>query len=73
MTQATGTAAKKTTHESFQASVQDPGQNTALDCRYHQIGISAVVAAARYHGMAKNPAYAPVQTHWHDVSEDAAG
>lgn len=31
----------------------------ALDARYGQIGISAVAAAARYQGTAKNPAYAP--------------
>jgi hypothetical protein len=32
---------------------------TALDRSYGQIGISAVAAAARYLGSAKNPAYAP--------------
>jgi len=35
-------------------------EHTALDRRYGQIGISAVAAAARYQGEAKNPAYAPV-------------
>jgi hypothetical protein len=35
------------------------GEHTALDLRYGQIGISAVAAAARYQGEAKNPAYAP--------------
>lgn len=34
-------------------------QNTALSRCYGQIGISAVAAAVRYQGMAKNPAYAP--------------
>ena len=37
-----------------------------LDSRYRQIGISAVAAAARYQGAAKNPAYAPSPTNWHD-------
>lgn len=32
----------------------------ALHLRYGRIGISAVAAAARYQGGAKNPAYAPV-------------
>jgi len=35
-------------------------ENTALHRRYGQIGISAVAAAVRYQGDAKNPAYAPV-------------
>jgi hypothetical protein len=36
------------------------GDTIALHLRYRQIGISAVAAAARYQGSAKNPAYAPV-------------
>jgi hypothetical protein len=36
----------------------------ALDARYGQIGISAVAAAARYQGAAKNPAYAPTPHDW---------
>ncbi|HEX4408246.1 MAG TPA: hypothetical protein VH206_05685 [Xanthobacteraceae bacterium] len=47
-------------------------QVTSLDQRYHQIGISAVAAAVRYQGSAKNPAYAPVPTRWTDYSDDAA-
>ena len=35
-------------------------QRIALDLRYGQIGISAVAAAVRYQGDAKNQAYAPV-------------
>ena len=35
-------------------------QQNALHLCYGQIGISAVAAAARYLGEAKNPAYAPV-------------
>jgi hypothetical protein len=36
----------------------------ALDARYGEIGISAVAAAARYQGTAKNPAYAPTSNDW---------
>jgi hypothetical protein len=35
------------------------GETFALHLCYRQIGISAVAAAARYQGSAKNPAYAP--------------
>ena len=35
-------------------------ENLALHLCYGQIGISAVAAAVRYQGDAKNPAYAPV-------------
>jgi outer membrane cobalamin receptor len=35
-------------------------ENLALQLCYGQIGISAVAAAVRYQGDAKNPAYAPV-------------
>lgn len=45
---------------------------TALDRRYGQIGISAVAAAVRYQGAAKNPAYAPVAETWRDRAEEAA-
>jgi len=34
-------------------------QHTALQLCYGAIGISAVAAAVRYQGEAKNPAYAP--------------
>ena len=43
-----------------------------LDQRYRQIGIPAVAAAARYHGAAKNPAYAPAAAYWQDRAGDAA-
>jgi hypothetical protein len=46
------------------ADPSSPDPRTALDRRYEQIGISAVAAAARYQGAAKNPAYAPVPTRW---------
>ncbi len=47
-------------------------ERTPLDRRYGQIGISAVAAAVRYQGAAKNPAYAPVAINWHDRAEEAA-
>jgi hypothetical protein len=42
-----------------------------LDQRYRQIGIQAVAAAARYHGAAKNPAYAPVLAKWYEHGDIA--
>lgn len=47
-------------------------ERTALDRCYGQIGISAVAAAARYQGAAKNPAYAPAAINWYDRAEEAA-
>jgi hypothetical protein len=47
-------------------------ESTALDRRYGQIGISAVAAAARYQGSAKNPADAPVSNKWRDLFAEAA-
>jgi len=49
-----------------------PDENTALDRCYRQIGISAVAAAVRYQGAAKNPAYAPAKSNWYERTEDAA-
>jgi hypothetical protein len=48
----------------------NPGE--LLDQRYRQIGIPAVAAAARYHGAAKNPAYAPAAVKWYEGAGDAA-
>jgi hypothetical protein len=45
-------------------SGSDAQAGPALDACYGQIGISAVAAAARYQGLAKNPAYAPTPTDW---------
>jgi hypothetical protein len=44
----------------------------ALAGCYGQIGISAVAAAARYQGSAKNPAYAPASSKWRDRIAEAA-
>jgi hypothetical protein len=42
----------------------DSPARPALHARYGQIGISAVAAAARYQGLAKNLAYAPAPNDW---------
>lgn len=47
-------------------------EGTALAGCYGQIGISAVAAAARYQGSAKNPAYAPTSNKWRDRIAEAA-
>lgn len=39
---------------------KSPAEPVALHLCYRKIGISAVAAAARYQGSAKNQAYAPV-------------
>jgi hypothetical protein len=45
--------------------------SSGLAHRYRQIGISAVAAAVRYQGVAKNPAYAPAPIKWREPAEDA--
>ncbi len=47
-------------------------EGMALAGRYGQIGISAVAAAVRYQGSAKNPAYAPASSKWRDRIAEAA-
>ena len=47
-------------------------ETIALAGCYGQIGISAVAAAARYQGGAKNPAYAPASSQWRDRIAEAA-
>lgn len=63
--------AKKTARKNDDAARLSP-ERTELDRRYGQIGISAVAAAVRYQGAAKNPAYAPVAINWYDRAEEAA-
>jgi hypothetical protein len=63
----TAEMAKKTAE--YNAAAANSAQHSSLDQRYRQIGISAVAAAVRYQGVTKNPAYAPVATHWDDTSE----
>jgi hypothetical protein len=48
------------------------GESSGLVDRCQQIGISAVAAAVRYQGVAKNPAYAPASINWRDRAEDTA-
>jgi hypothetical protein len=74
MTHMAAEMAKKTGEKSHaqQASSEDNGQSTALAGRYRQIGISAVAAAVRYQGVAKNPAYAPAPIKWQHTDEAAA-
>ena len=59
--------AKKTDQE---RQLRRPSEDVALHLRYGEIGISAVAAAARYQGGAKNPAYARVAmgSDGHDVA-----
>ena len=58
---------------SKRADDRDGSRETAtLDNRYGQIGISAVAAAVRYQGGAKNPAYAPCSNKWRDLIADVA-
>lgn len=66
MKNAAADTAKKTAQEAHSA------KETALDRRYGAIGISAVAAAVRYQGDAKNPAYAPVAIGWHQPADEAA-
>jgi hypothetical protein len=47
------------------------GEGIVLARCYGQIGISAVVAAVRYQGSAKNPAYAPTSNKWRDRLAEA--
>jgi len=71
MKDVTADTAKKTMQKSEKAAKLS-NKSTALERRYGQIGISAVAAAARYQGGAKNPAYAPVETKWHDRTGEGA-
>jgi hypothetical protein len=74
MTNVTAEMAKKPTAETDRApklSAEKTVHKT-LDACYGQIGISAVAAAARYQGTAKNPAYAPTPIKWQDYSDEAA-
>lgn len=78
MKHATAKLAKKSEQKNQQKSssrkdnAHQVTECTALDRCYGQIGISAVAAAVRYQGAAKNPEYAPVPTHWHDVDAGEA-
>jgi hypothetical protein len=62
----------KNTHYGKDDDRKASGDSTTLDSRYRQIGISAVAAAARYQGGAKNPAYAPASSNWRNRIAEAA-
>jgi hypothetical protein len=51
--------AREEAMESRRATTEQRRERAELDARYGKIGISAVAAALRYRGDAKNPAYAP--------------
>lgn len=74
MRNAAAESVKKTEPKNVAAKdvTKDSPKETALDRRYGAIGISAVAAAARYQGAAKNPAYAPVANAWYEPAEEAA-
>jgi hypothetical protein len=79
MKDAAAETAKKTAQKTIVAKdrakdhlAKDHPRETALDRRYGAIGISAVAAAARYQGGAKNPAYAPVANGWYEPADEAA-
>jgi hypothetical protein len=76
MRNAAAESAKKTAPKNVVAKDSpkqtDSPKETALDRRYGAIGISAVAAAVRYQGAAKNPAYAPVVNAWYEPAEEAA-
>jgi hypothetical protein len=72
MPKVTADLAKKTNVKNDEDR-QLPLATTELGRCYGKIGISAVAAAARYQGTAKNPAYAPVSSQWRDLFAEAAG
>jgi hypothetical protein len=51
--------------ENTEKTGKSSDETVALHLCYRQIGISAVAAAARYQGSAKNQAYAPVDNRLH--------
>jgi hypothetical protein len=65
MKDVTADMAKKTSPKQRKAG-KSADETIPLHRRYGQIGISAVAAAVRYQGGAKNPAYAPVAVGRHD-------
>ncbi|HEY1982706.1 MAG TPA: hypothetical protein VGH13_21715 [Xanthobacteraceae bacterium] len=60
------------TEETAGKTEKNPAPSSDLAQRYRQIGISAVAAAARYQGAAKNPAYAAAPPSWDNRPSEAA-
>ena len=71
MTTVTAKKAKKTAEKAGTTRAV-ANEKPSLDGRYGKIGISAVAAAVRYQGTAKNPAYAPAAIKWDARIEEAA-
>ena len=68
-----GSSMKDVGAEMAKKAARGPAEKKiALHRCYGQIGISAVAAAARYQGTAKNSAYAPVAIKSHADSQDTA-
>jgi hypothetical protein len=59
------------TEETAGTAKETPAPSSDLAQRYREIGISAVAAAARYQGAAKNPAYAAPPS-WDNRPSEAA-
>jgi hypothetical protein len=79
MQDVTANLAKKTDNKTDEKAApmlaedrQVSGGWSKLDHCFGQIGISAVAAAVRYQGSAKNPAYAPCSNQWRDLIADIA-
>ena len=70
MTDVTAKSAQKTNNRRKPRKSSD--EHIALQLCYGQIGISAVAAAVRYQGDAKNPAYAPAVLKWDERALTAA-
>ena len=72
MKDATAMLAKKKAAQKSDKASMPAHEMVSLDRRYGQIGISAVAAAVRYQGDAKNAAYAPVPAKWDERAGEAA-
>ena len=75
MQDVTANSAEKTDKKTAPMRANDrqaSGELGKVDHCFGQIGISAVAAAVRYQGSAKNPAYAPCSNKWRDLIADAA-
>ncbi len=75
MQDVTANLANKTSKKTAPMRAEDrlaSGELNKLDHWCGQIGISAVAAAVRYQGSAKNPAYAPCSNKWRDLIADVA-
>ena len=57
--------------KSQRATPEQRRDRAELDARFGKIGISAVAAAVRYQGDAKNPAYAPATLRVTEETDEA--